>query len=242
MEDLEHSQCVATKLGTKAPEDLHGFGEDPITQEPLFQTPDLPEREGLYSTPLSWTRPVLETPSYNTTLSREEETKLRIIAMPHLASQHPLSPSLTSSPESEHENDNRRKRKTSIDDDDDEEEISIPDNGRRVKKTAHNMIEKRYRTNLNDKIAALRDSVPSLRSMNKASSGDSEEVKEDLQGLTPAHRLNKATVLSKATEYIAHLEKCNKSLTKDITTFKSRIAAFEILVMSGQASSPNMNS
>ena len=34
-----------------------------------------------------------------------------------------------------------------------------------VKKTAHSMIKKRYRTNLNDKIAALRDSVPSLRVM-----------------------------------------------------------------------------
>lgn len=40
---------------------------------------------------------------------------------------------------------------------------------RRRSKTAtsnkHNQIEKRYRTNLNDKISALRDSVPSLRAM-----------------------------------------------------------------------------
>jgi hypothetical protein len=42
------------------------FGEDPINEEPLFQTPgalipppinDIPQREGLYSTPLSWSRP-----------------------------------------------------------------------------------------------------------------------------------------------------------------------------------------
>ncbi|PMD20014.1 HLH-domain-containing protein, partial [Hyaloscypha hepaticicola] len=85
---------------------------------------------------------------------------------------------------------------------------------RPVKKTAHNMIEKRYRTNLNDKIAALRDSVPSLRVMSKKNSRG-EEVHEDLQGLTPAHKLNKATVLSKATEYIAHLEKRNKYLVKE---------------------------
>jgi hypothetical protein len=32
------------------------------------------------------------------------------------------------------------------------------------KKNAHNIIEKRYRTNLNDKTAALRDSIPSLQS------------------------------------------------------------------------------
>lgn len=33
------------------------------------------------------------------------------------------------------------------------------------KKTAHNMVEKRYRNNLNDKISALRDAVPALRVM-----------------------------------------------------------------------------
>lgn len=64
-----------------------------------------------------------------------------------------------------------------------------------VKKTAHNMIEKRYRTNLNDKIAALRDSVPSLRVMVKKNSRG-EDIEEDLQGLTPAHKLNKVRTFS----------------------------------------------
>ncbi|RAL68380.1 hypothetical protein DID88_007111 [Monilinia fructigena] len=62
--------------------------------------------------------------------------------------------------------------------------------------------------------------------------GDDEE--EDLQGLTPAHKLNKATVLSKATEYINHLEKRNKYLQKENASLKSRIEAFEMLVMSSQ--------
>lgn len=57
------------------------------------------------------------------------------------------------------------------------------------------MIEKRYRTNLNDKIAALRDSVPALRIMSKSARGeDTTEDREELHGLTPAHKLNKATV------------------------------------------------
>jgi hypothetical protein len=57
------------------------------------------------------------------------------------------------------------------------------------------MIEKRYRTNLNDKIAALRDSVPSLRIMSKSAKGeDTTGDREELHGLTPAHKLNKATV------------------------------------------------
>jgi hypothetical protein len=57
------------------------------------------------------------------------------------------------------------------------------------------MIEKRYRTNLNGTIAALRDSVPSLRIMSKSARGeDSADDRQELQGLTPAHKLNKATV------------------------------------------------
>ena len=90
-----------------------------------------------------------------------------------------------------------RKRKATddlddYDDDDDEGESQQP-----VKKTAHNMIEKRYRTNLNDKIAALRDSVPSLRIMSKSARGEDTTLdREELHGLTPAHKLNKATVSS----------------------------------------------
>ena len=66
------------------------------------------------------------------------------------------------------------------------------------KKTSHNMIEKRYRNNLNDKIAELRDSVPSLRVMSKQGiqgGSDEEDEAEDLDGLTPAHRLNKVCTL-----------------------------------------------
>jgi hypothetical protein len=57
------------------------------------------------------------------------------------------------------------------------------------------MIEKRYRTNLNDKIAALRQSVPSLRVTEKSINGNGRrgggDVMEDLEGLTPANKLNK---------------------------------------------------
>jgi hypothetical protein len=102
----------------------------------------------------------------------------------------------------------------------------------RGKKSSHNMIEKRYRNNLNDKIAELRDSVPSLRVMSKHEDEDEEmNGEEDLQGLTPAHKLNKATILSKATEYIAHLEKRNSYLTRENAGLKARVDAFEILVM-----------
>jgi len=181
------------------------FGE--VNEEPLFQTPsgsslitpplDLSlSRENLYSTPLSWSRPQQR----YTSLTPQEESKLRNIAMPpptHSQLQQNMngencraSPSESSSPEPSSMN--RRKRKSSIDEDDEGDDSPPPtsNSSRPVKKTAHNMIEKRYRTNLNDKIAALRDSVPSLRIMSKKSSRG-EEVHEDLQGLTPAHKLNK---------------------------------------------------
>lgn len=119
------------------------------------------------------------------------------------------------------------------------------------KKTAHNMIEKRYRTNLNDKIAALRDSVPALRVMvnrlenaGQQSPGNDDVMEEikaeagldpddvDLGGLTPAHKLNKATILSKATEYIALLERKNRALAKENSSLRNRVEGFEMLVMS----------
>jgi hypothetical protein len=53
---------------------------------------------------------------------------------------------------------NGKKRKSVEEDDDDLDSAPSGKKGGPPKKTAHNMIEKRYRTNLNDKIAALRDS------------------------------------------------------------------------------------
>ncbi|KAJ4327035.1 Clr6 histone deacetylase associated PHD protein-2 Cph2 [Fusarium piperis] len=173
------------------------------------------------------------------------QEKLRNIAMPpHLQYNSPKSASspdsaagegkagVFSSPDpAELSSKASRKRKSSADPDEEEED---DDGNQPVKKTAHNMIEKRYRTNLNDKIAALRDSVPSLRIMSKSARGeDTTEDREELHGLTPAHKLNKATVLSKATEYIRHLEKRNTRLLDENGAMQARIAAFEKLFMAG---------
>src|SRR4051812_19105548 len=50
-----------------------------------------------------------------------------------------------------------------------------------------------------------------------------------------SNKPNQATVLSKATEYIGHLEKRNKHLQKENASLKSRIEAFEMLLMSQQS-------
>lgn len=147
------------------------------------------------------------------TLTPAQQEQLRNIAMPpHLQYQSPKSEPSQLSPQSSNEDGPKgvspdssklsRKRKSSADEDDlDDEEDE--DGNHPVKKTAHNMIEKRYRTNLNDKIAALRDSVPSLRVLSKSARGeDTTGDREELHGLTPAHKLNKATVsVGRATIY-----------------------------------------
>ncbi|TGZ81596.1 hypothetical protein EX30DRAFT_249864 [Ascodesmis nigricans] len=156
---------------------------------------------------------------------------------------HSMSPTAShSSPDSRadsHSDDNApaprsKKRKTSTDDSGEgATATSTPTTRKQPKKTAHNMIEKRYRTNLNDKIAALRDSVPSLRIMAGTSKMGEDDEEEDLEGLAPAHKLNKATVLAKATEYIRHLEKRNKRLHEENDQLKNRLNAFEKLAMGG---------
>lgn len=176
------------------------FGNDQLDQ-PLFEIADQP-RENLYSTPLSWSPPSAttiirnpETYNFSATLSPRQQSRLIAQAMPSRSRNYPSSPSSASSPEPERCNNGRKRKSTSYGSEDEDEGSPQPtSNGRHppVKKTAHNMIEKRYRTNLNDKIAELRDSVPSLRVITKRNSRG-EEVVEDLDGLTPAHKLNKVS-------------------------------------------------
>jgi hypothetical protein len=189
---------------------------------PIGQTPNVPPTS-IYGNSMAGgnpREPPVSQPSPNDVLSLSPEAltaltpaqreKLRNIAMPaHLQYHSPKSDAAGGSPGggrtgevSSPENPDAprlksRKRKSSADgDDDDDDDGDVDgDDAQPVKKTAHNMIEKRYRTNLNDKIAALRDSVPSLRIMSKSARGeDTTEDREELHGLTPAHKLNKATV------------------------------------------------
>ncbi|KAF7159053.1 hypothetical protein CNMCM5623_004286 [Aspergillus felis] len=136
-----------------------------------------------------------------------------------------------------------RKRKTGSDDDG-SAMTSIVFKAKQApsKKRAHNVIEKRYRANLNEKIAELRDSVPSLRASYKQANGNSGDDDDD--SITSASKLNKASILSKATEYIRHLEIRNKRLEEENTALKIRLrqldkAADQIVTSAASVSSPS---
>lgn len=185
------------------------------------------------------TQPLFQTPMSSIS---PQPTQLHTPIMPDVASHPSQSMSAALSKDSRGRYPSRKRKSSGSGSISSRSSTSPPPAQRRhcspPKKTAHNMIEKRYRTNLNDKIAALRDSVPALRVMvhrlERQGSDEAEDdyPEEDLGGLAPAHKLNKATILSKATEYIAHLEKKNKSLARENNQLRNRVEGFEMLVMS----------
>lgn len=108
-----------------------------------------------------------------------------------------------------------------------------PMNSRPRAKSSHNVIEQRYRNKINDRFTTLQNSVPTLRVISRRSSGrdDLEDGAEgdyeedvgnstggdegsdiDLEGLEPARKLSKGTILAKSVEYIKFLENKNSKL------------------------------
>lgn len=120
------------------------------------------------------------------------------------------------------------------------------------KKNAHSLIERRYRTNLNNKIAVLCNRVPSLQSIGERATGGKSHVVDDLYSSGTPTKLNKvqifsnlgsaqiqkdkslihlfskkATIISKATEYIAYLERCKDYLDIELQVLKGRIDTYK---------------
>jgi DNA-nicking Smr family endonuclease len=136
------------------------------------------------------------------TLTVAVQAQLQKIAMPpHLRRSLSNSSSTSESKDSAHLSDDggsANPRKHKMEDTNEVQDKNVNDDYKPMKRTPHNMIERRYRNKLNDEIARLRDSVPSLRIMSKSARGeDVTKDREDLHGLTPAHKLNKATVCIK---------------------------------------------
>ncbi|RFU81684.1 helix-loop-helix dna-binding domain-containing [Trichoderma arundinaceum] len=85
---------------------------------------------------------------------------------------------------------------------------------------AHNDVERKYRTNLKDKITELRNAVPALQQV-------AEGEPESAQGIA---KVSKGTVLTKATEYIHQLEQRNKDILSEHKQLMRRLQAFEALL------------
>ena len=119
----------------------------------------------------------------------------------------------------------------------------VPSPGRKptlVKKTTHNMVEKRYRVNLNSKMAALRDRVPSLRetSSGGAEAGDDQdEDDEDLAGPVLSAKPNKGVILVKAMEHMEYLETRNEQLVDENDVLRDHLEAFQRLALSSPTAS-----
>lgn len=156
---------------------------------------DIPPREGLYSTPLSWERPQpglrMDTIlGLNTsTLNEAEQRRLIAIAMNPGPSMGGLGSNLNLNLGGQNSGVNSglgtgfgasntllqptpssqsrptpptQTRQSSIMEDKGKEKVKPGD------RTAHNDIERKYRTNLKDKISELRSAVPSLQTISEA--------------------------------------------------------------------------
>ncbi|KFY87372.1 hypothetical protein V498_07202 [Pseudogymnoascus sp. VKM F-4517 (FW-2822)] len=141
------------------------------------------------------------------------------------------APSSTS-PEPSH-NLSNKKRKPSVSDD---ERSSTSPGSKRLprSKAAHNIIEKRYRTNLNDKIDALCNRLPNLKAKYKKprrGSGHNEDEDENVNNGhgSKGQKINKAVVLSEAADYIQELEERIKKHNDQMATMQIRLDVFKAL-------------
>ena len=87
---------------------------------------------------------------------------------------------------------------------------------KKPRRKTHNAIEKRYRVKLNEKIAELRDSIPTLRQKAATTPGGSPIGEASATDLASGQKINKANILEKATEYVKHLEDCNRRLQSEL--------------------------
>ncbi|OAA62071.1 Helix-loop-helix DNA-binding protein [Akanthomyces lecanii RCEF 1005] len=86
----------------------------------------------------------------------------------------------------------------------------------------HNEVERKYRTNLKDRIAKLRAAVPALQRHN-----DSDP---DCTTSSTAPKVSKGTVLGRAAEYIQQLEQANRAMASERTRLMEHLQILEAML------------
>jgi len=92
-----------------------------------------------------------------------------------------------------------------------------------TQKQAHNKIEKKYRININAKIAGLQKIIPWVALERTAfETGKNDSDDEDMNG--NYSRLNKSMILEKATDYILYMQQNEKRILEENRMLKSELA------------------
>ncbi|KAM3503946.1 hypothetical protein MY10362_003891 [Beauveria mimosiformis] len=98
-------------------------------------------------------------------------------------------------------------------------------------RTTHNDVERKYRTNLKDRIAELRAAVPALQAQQH--DGESDGGGGGGGASSSAPKVSKGTVLSKATEYIRQLEQANRAMMNEHQQLVERLHTLEAMLQNG---------
>ena len=148
----------------------------------------------------------------------EENPSVRDASLQSCSAQS-LSPALSNeqnplhSPKLEHE------------DSDSSQKRSASTSRKKPRRHTHNAIEKRYRVKLNEKIAELRDSIPTLRQQAATTPGGSPLGESSATDPVSGQKINKAAILERATEYVKHLESCNRRLQSELHRARAEAAS-----------------
>lgn len=91
-------------------------------------------------------------------------------------------------------------------------------------KVAHNIIEKKYRININTKIESLQKLIPSLATVETGFKTNHSEgdVNGDVNGVNK--KLNKSAILDRAIEYILALQQSHANTTMENEILKAELA------------------
>ncbi|GAV53694.1 hypothetical protein ZYGR_0AK01960 [Zygosaccharomyces rouxii] len=90
-------------------------------------------------------------------------------------------------------------------------------------KQAHNKIEKRYRININTKIAKLQQIIPWVASEQTAFEVG-ENIKKGEDGFPTSTKLNKSMILEKAVDYILYLQNSERLYEMEVRRLRAELA------------------